>query len=310
MFHDLTAMKNGIFANHVLLVRPKTFHSNPETAADNHFQKKGHGEEYAAQANRELDGLLAALGNHGIATTVFEITDNLDTPDAIFPNNWFSTHRTGELVLYPMKAANRRTERRIEIIRFLEQEFDKTFDMSGFEDSGRYLEGTGSLVLDRKNRVAFAALSERTDPSLLRTWCKTLGYYPVLFTAVDGNGRPVYHTNVVMNIGNGFAAAALENIPDENERREVLQRLTEGGRRLVQLTGKQLESFAGNGLQLSSEAGQPVYLLSSTGWRSLEVHQQSLISECTAVITPDLSVIEQTGGGSARCMVAELFLQK
>jgi hypothetical protein len=132
----------------------------------------------------------------------------------------------------------------------------------------------------------------------------------VLFTAVDGDGRPIYHTNVVMNIGNGFAAAALENIPDENERREVLLRLTEGDRRLVQLTGKQLESFAGNGLQLSSEAGQPVYLLSSNGWRSLDVHQQSLISECTAVIKPDLSVIEQTGGGSARCMVAELFLQK
>jgi hypothetical protein len=303
-------MKTGIFANHVLLVRPRSFRSNPETATDNHFQKTGQGAEYAVQANLELDGMLTALGNQGITTTVFEITDDLDTPDAIFPNNWFSTHRTGELVLYPMKAANRRTERRNEIIRLLKKEYRKTFDMSGFEDSGKYLEGTGSLVLDRQNRIAFAAVSERTDPALVGIWCKTLDYEPVVFTALEGNGRPVYHTNVVLNIGNGFAAAALDNIPDEKERHHVQQRLKEGGRQLVPLTGEQLEAFAGNGLQLSAHDGQPVYLLSSTGWESLDSHQKALIAECTAVITPDLHIIEQTGGGSARCMVAELFPQK
>lgn len=298
------------FTNRILMVRPASFYGNPETSIDNHFQVTGNDDEIATAAAAEFDRMVDLLQEAGIDTVVFDSSDGIDTPDAVFPNNWFSSHRNGIVVLYPMKACNRRKERRTVITDWLKANSAGMMDLSPMESSGLYLEGTGSLVLDRTHRIAFAAVSERTDPGMVREWCEKMDYRPCLFSATDRNCQPVYHTNVVMNIGSGFTVAALDAIHDESERNTVTDWLEKTSPTIIRLSIDQLHSFAGNGIQLSDHSGAPVYLVSATGWKSLTEAQQALIASKTKVVTPEIPTIERHGGGSARCMVAELFLQK
>ncbi|MFM9052533.1 MAG: arginine deiminase-related protein, partial [Bacteroidota bacterium] len=237
----------------------------------------------------------------------FEQTDDSDTPDAIFPNNWFSTHLEMKLVLYPMKAENRRLERRREIIEWLGTRYTEMIDFSSFEKQGRYLEGTGSLVLDHLHRKAFAAVSDRTHQKLVLEWGRKMDFEIHLFSASDKNKNPIYHTNVVLALGHGFALAGLDAINSKGERDAVLSALSDTGRVIIELTTEQIHCFSANGLQLKNKFGNPVFVISKNGWEALSEEQKTIIRSMTEVITPSLTMTEQLGGGSARCMIAELF---
>lgn len=302
-----------MFASHVLMVRPRNFKSNPQTVLDNHFQKPAAGiDPTLAQelAETEFDRFVALLQDVGIAVTVIHQEDELDTPDAIFPNNWFSTHHDGTLTLYPMKAENRRAERRTSIIDKLQQAYTNLFDLREYEQHDSFLEGTGSMIIDHVHKNVFAAISERTHSELVTRWCDSMGYRPIVFSAIDREGQIIYHTNVMLHTGNGFAVIATSSIVDGTERAAVINALRSSDYELIDLSPDQVNEFAGNGLQLKNKNGEYIYVLSKRGWESLSDNQRERIKSRTHVITPDLSTIERLGGGSARCMMAELFDQK
>jgi hypothetical protein len=283
---------------------------NPQTILDNHFQtgvNTLNREEIESTIEKEFEDINYQLVNSGISVTVFNQDDGLDTPDAIFPNNWFSTHPEHIACLYPMKAPNRRMERRKEITDWLRTHYYKINDFSFNEEQGKFLEGTGSLVLDNENRTAYAAISDRTHPKLVVDWCRSMKYKPVLFSACDKNSNPIYHTNVVMCIGNGFTICSLAAIRSNAERRLLAEELEASGNIILDISLEQLHHFSGNGLQLKSKTGEYVFLISKNGWDHLSVFQREIIKANSKVITPVLSLTEQLGGGSARCMVAELF---
>lgn len=303
-------MPTSLFARRVLMVRPRNFHLNPQTLQDNHFQSIEYvysREEIESRIASEFDQLAQALQDQGIETRIFNQEDALDTPDAIFPNNWFSTHRNQTLILYPMKAENRRWERRPDIIQWLSSQYRSTLDFTEHEKSGRILEGTGSLVLDRVNRVAYASVSDRTHPKLVIEWCQKMNYRPVLFAAQDMNEKPIYHTNVVIAAGNGFMLVGKDAVGQASERSALNQHLNESGHTIIELSLEQLHQFAGNGLQLTNDKGEPVFVLSTGAWNSLSLFQQQTMLAHTQVIHSDLTLTEQLGGGSARCMLAELY---
>lgn len=298
------------FTGNVLMIRPRDFHCNPQTIMDNHFQSIEFDfsrDEIEANIQEEFEGLVSMLRSKGINVSIFEQTDKADTPDAIFPNNWFSTHADGKVVLYPMKAPNRRLERRQDIVEWLKSRYTETIDLSRFESEGKFLEGTGSLVIDHDNRIAYAAISDRTHPKMVMEWGKRMNYEVLLFSARDKNQNPIYHTNVVLALGNGFALVAADAINSTSERNALLRSLSESKRDIIQLTMDQVLCFSGNGLQLTGKNNTPVFILSKSGWDALTEPQRIIIRSSTDVITPDLRLTEQLGGGSARCMIAELF---
>lgn len=297
-------------SNAVLMVRPRDFHCNPQTILDNHFQSIGFDftrDEIEMKIQAEFDEFVGLLRAAGINVTIFEQSDDQDTPDAIFPNNWFSTHFDRKLVLYPMKALNRRLERRKEIIDWLSTRYTETIDLSAYENQGRFLEGTGSLVIDHDHRSAFAAISDRTHPKMVLEWGRRMGYEIQLFSASDKNSNPIYHTNVVMTLGRGFALVGLDAINSAAERKAVYAALSDTGREIIELTTEQIHFFSGNGLQLVDKNGDPLFVLSKNGWNALTEPQKIVIRSLTEVVTPSLNMTEQLGGGSARCMIAELF---
>ena len=297
-------------AEKVLMVRPRDFRCNPQTALDNHFQSIEFSfsrDEMEQQVNEEFDHYVSLLHEAGIETIIFNQSDSNDTPDAIFPNNWFSTHQDAGMVLYPMKAPNRRTERREDIIAWLSRSYSRVIDLSPFELQEKFLEGTGSLVLDQLHRIAYAVISDRTHPRLVIEWAKKMNYSVNLFSAHDKNHNPIYHTNVVLCLGNEFAMICPEAINSDAERKNILESLKKIRPNIIELTLEQVYHFAANGLQLSNKAGTPVFILSKNGWDSLNQSQRDKIKKLTQVVTPDLRMIEQLGGGSARCMVAELY---
>ncbi len=288
---------------------------NTETAASNRFQRLDASADAAtdqASAVAEFSALATALENAGIRVHVFEDTLEPHTPDAIFPNNWISFHADGTVVLYPMLAPNRRLERRMEIVAALgaEQGFaiKRIVDLTHGETRGRYLEGTGSLVLDRVNRIAYACLSPRTDAELLAEFSRQLDYEPVAFRATDAAGVPIYHTNVMLSVGTHFAAVCTAAIV-ESDRQNVVRRLRETGHEILDLTMAQMESFAGNLLELGSADASRVVALSAGALQSLETSQLQLFQrlQLRPVAVP-LTTIERLGGGSARCMIAEIHL--
>ncbi len=283
-----------MFASTVLMVRPAAFFANPETAASNPFQVADldlSPEETRKRVLGEFDGMVAMLREAGIEVIVVQDEAEPAKPDAIFPNNWFSTHPDGRLVLYPMLSPLRRLERSKAVFDAL-NDFDFWIDNQWlkFESEGRYLEGTGSLVLDHENKVAYAARSPRTDEGLVRAWCEVMDFRPVVFDTHD----QIYHTNVVMGIGDGFVGIGLQNVP------EAQHSLFEEP--VVPLTKQQIASFAGNFLTLANET----VVMSERGWKSLGPLQK----EFGKVLTPKLNTIEALGGGSARCMMAEIFLPR
>ena len=284
------------------------------TASSNVFQGRSGvtPAEQQQEAAREFDGLVDALRAAKIEVVVVDDTPEPHTPDSIFPNNWVSFHADGRVVLYPMEAVNRRTERRPDIIERLVDEFGfqvtEVLDLSEHENSGHYLEGTGSMVLDRVNRVAYACLSSRTQLDPLGDFAQRMGYDVVAFDAVDKDGVPIYHTNVLMNVGEALAVICDEAIVRDEQRDAVMTRLRESGRDVVSISYDQLDAFAGNMLELRSKEGDRVLAMSSQAWNSLNAEQRQVLQANGKIVSSPINNIESSAGGSVRCMLAEIHL--
>ncbi len=304
-------------ASAVILVRPTGFGYDPETAESNAFQHARHDIELQRKAAEEFDALLDALRHAGVSATVLDPADPA-APNSVFPNNWFSTHADGTVVLYPMCSASRRVERDPQLRQRLEQEggqVRQVLDLSVWEQRGLFLEGTGSLVLDRVHHLAFACISPRTSEPALNAWCEYLGYTPMPFLAtMDGTlaGQPVYHTNVVMSIGERFAVVCLEAMPYPAERDELRKALEEAGKELVHITLHQMNHFVGNMLQLRGKGNggsttQWIFL-SETAFLALRPEQRLAFQRHGQLVPVPVPTIEAVGGGSVRCMLAEDLL--
>lgn len=307
-------MKESQLASAVLMIRPAGFESNPETAESNRFQGSSDvppAEQHAA-ALREFEVLAAALDEQAVRVLIFDDTPEPHKPDAIFPNNWVSFHSDGTVVLYPMQALNRRLERRDDIIHRLSSEYGyavkQIIDLTHHERSGHFLEGTGSMVLDRANRIAYAALSSRTHLDPLGEFAQRMNYDIVAFDAADKSGTPIYHTNVLMNIGEELVVICDKAISKPDQRSAVIERLSETGRSILLLDFKQLASFAGNMLELRSESGDRVIAVSERAWRSLRRRQRRTIEQNARPVIAAIDNIERFAGGSVRCMLAEVHL--
>ncbi len=301
-------------ANAVLMIRPVRFMSNPQTLESNAFQAVPDvtPAEQQERALAEFDGLVTALEDAGVRTFVFSDTEEPHTPDAVFPNNWVSFHADGRVVLYPMEAPNRRGERRPDVIECLDREHgfhvSEVIDLSGHEQDGVFLEGTGSMVLDRVNRIAYACLSSRTQLDALGDFAQRLDYEVCAFEAVDRAGQPIYHTNVLMMVGEKIAVLCAEAIPDAAQRTAVLDSLARTGHRLLLLSYPQLESFAGNMLELEGRDGRRVVAMSRQAYDALNEEQHDLLRANGDVVTAAIDNIERSAGGSVRCMLAEIHL--
>jgi hypothetical protein len=312
----MTEPEESQLASAVLMIRPVRFGSNPLTAASNRFQGRNPDEPAQQQldAAREFDGLCEALEAAGIEVVTVVDTLEPEKPDAIFPNNWVSFHADGRVVLYPMLAPNRRTERRLDIIEMLGRDHGfvvrEIIDLSCHEADGHFLEGTGSLVLDRAHRVAYACLSPRTTPNALGDFSRRLDYEVVAFDAVDRNGTPVYHTNVMMNVGEKTAVICAEAIPDDGQRDAVLARLRVTGHDVIEIRMDQMESFAGNMLELRAASGNTMIAMSGQALRSLDGDQLAALACNSTIVSAPIEHIERSAGGSVRCMLAEIHLPR
>ncbi len=295
----------------VVMIRPNRFHPNPETAGDNRFQSVPDmtPEAVAGLARAEHDGAVEALRAAGVMVHVFQ-DERDDTPDSIFPNNWFSTHSGGHVAIYPMYAASRRRERRWDVIEMLKAEYRvaEVTDYSGLEPDALSLEGTGAMVLDHIGRLAFVARSHRADPILLERFCTRFGYEPIVFDAVDESGTPVYHTNVLMTIGTEFAMVGLDMVPDDERRTTIVERLEETRREVIPLSHRQIAEFAGNAIELETPGGL-ILALSARALAALDADQIATLEKSVRLVPLDLPVIE-SAGGSARCMIAGLHLAR
>jgi len=292
------------------MIRPVSFGFNEQTAGSNAFQNRDDNSNVQAEALKEFDGFVNTLRNNGINVTVIDDTKEPHTPDSIFPNNWVSFHADGNIFLYPMQAENRRLERREDIINQLEDNFTvhRIEDLSRFEIEGKYLEGTGSMVLDRENKIAYASISPRTNKDVLAGFCRQTGYQPITFSAFDENGQAIYHTNVLMGIGSKFAVVCLDSITDQAEQDEVLASFKATGKEVINISFDQMNHFAGNLLEVKSIGGETLIVMSQTAYNSFMEKQKTALSKYGKLVYADISTIERVGGGSARCMMAEVHL--
>ncbi len=294
------------------MVRPDSFGSNPETLASNRFQRAGGATPALRRAARaEFEGLALALQGVGVEVEVFSGLARSASPDEVFPNNWLSTHADGSLVLYPLMAPSRRLERRSDIVAALDSRYRTTrlLDLTPHERRGAFLEGTGSLVLDRPGRVAYACLSPRTSAQVLDAFGTELGYRPHAFEALDAKGRPVYHTNVLMALGARFAVVCGAALPDPDARRRLRASLEDGGREIIDIDFAQLAAFAANVLELAAPQG-PVVALSTRALGSLRPDQRRRLERHAELVPADVGTIETYGGGGVRCMLAEIHLPR
>ncbi|MEI6156530.1 MAG: arginine deiminase-related protein [bacterium] len=297
----------------VLMIRPRTFQPNPETAVDNAFQSAGvadvtERQTVAAQAQIEVASVAAALRGEGVGVVMFEDREGIDTPDSVFPNNWISTHDDGRVVLYPMAAPSRRRERRGDVVEGLRERYtvSQLLDLSPVELEGRYLEGTGALVLDHVHRIAYMARSGRANEAVLDQWCEAMGYTAEVFNTADQSGQPIYHTNVVLSIATNFVVAGLNNIPDPTERARIAARLGETGRDVIEIDRGQVAEFAGNGLELTGGRGR-LFVLSTRALAALRPDQIAAIETSARILAIGIPTIERSGG-SVRCMLAGIHL--
>lgn len=304
--------------NTLLMIRPVAFRMNEQTAVNNYFQEDLaiKNTEINTKAQREFDDFVEKLRSIGVNVIVENDDLLMDTPDSIFPNNWVSFHENGTVALYPMFAENRRRERREEIMDRLEEEgfaIDGFMDYTSAEDENLFLEGTGSILMDRVHKIAYCALSPRADEELFIEFCEDFEYDPVVFTAyqtVDGNRLPIYHTNVMMCLAENFCVICLDTIDDQSERKEVVKRLRESGKEVIAISETQMSHFAGNMLQVEGANQKRYLVMSSAAHNSLTPQQIAAIEKHCPIISSDLETIETCGGGSARCMMAEVFLPK
>lgn len=301
----------------IVMIRPVAFRMNEQTVVNNFFQEDLdiQNAEINAKAQKEFDAFVDKL--RAVGVNIIVINDDLknDTPDSIFPNNWVSFHHNGNVGLYPMFAENRRRERREEVLERLEDEgfvIENIVDYTSAEDEGLFLEGTGNLLLDRVNRKAYCALSPRADEELLIEFCEDFEYTPVVFVAyqtVDGQRKPIYHTNVMMCLGDEFCVICLDAIDDAKEKKNVVQHLKQDGKEIIAITEEQMHAFAGNMLQVQG-ADKKYLTMSTAALNSLTDDQIKTIEKYSEILSSDLTTIETCGGGSARCMMAEVFLPK
>ncbi|NTJ68356.1 amidinotransferase [Agrobacterium rhizogenes] len=290
------------------MVRPHHFTVNTQTAADNRFQLlTTASDNFASQAFEEITRAAEALERQGVTVHLFE-DDSVETPDSVFPNNWFSTHAGGHVAIYPMKVPNRRRERRSDVVDMLKQRYrvQDVIDYSGLEPDGLFLEGTGAMVLDHIDRVAYAVRSDRTDPIALERFCTHFNFEPMLFDARDDEGVPVYHTNVLMCVATNFTMIGSGLITDSRRRDEILARLQRSGRDVIHLTNRQIAEFAGNAIELQGTEGR-ILALSTTALAALDNNQRTAIERHVRIIAFDLPTIERAGG-SVRCTLAGIHL--
>lgn len=303
-------------ASHILMVRPAAFQYNAETALSNEFQQKIEGyspEQILEKARLEFDTMVAELTAVKIDVEVVEDTPTPIKPDAIFPNNWFSVGPNGLLTIFPMKNKNRQLEKRRDIIENIKQKYnvENELDLSEYEQKDRALEGTGSIVYDHINKTAYACLSPRTDVELFKSYCNKIGYTPVIFNSYDAKGKLIYHTNVVMCVGSGYVVVGLDTVKDVEERQSLLDAFYRSNLEIVELTDDQIfKHFAGNMLQVESRDGDLYLVMSQRAFRSLLSEQIAQIEKYAKLLPVSIDIIETIGGGSARCMMAEIFPNK
>ncbi|WP_332028926.1 citrulline utilization hydrolase CtlX [Kaistella sp.] len=303
-------------ASTVLMVEPIAFGYNAQTAQNNYFQVEQKDADIQTKALEEFNSFVDKLKSKGI--NVITVKDTLDphTPDSIFPNNWVSFHNDGKVVLYPMFAPNRRVERRTDILETLKDkgfEITEIDDLSHFEDHDKFLEGTGSMIFDHEHKIAYGSVSLRLDEELFRQFCQKFGFRPVVFHSYQNAGDqrlPIYHTNVMMCVADKFLVICLDCIDDELEREKVQEVIKSTGKEIIEISEDQLQQFAGNMLQVQNEAGDKFLVMSETAYKSLTPAQIQNIEKYCEIIYSDLNTIETNGGGSARCMLAEVFLPK
>jgi len=303
-------------ATALMMVRPVRFCYNEETAVDNAFMNNTSFNKESTQekARQEFDNYVSILQSKGVEVAFFEDTLEPHKPDSIFPNNWISFHEDGTVVLYPMKAMNRRIERRQDIIEGIEKTFNykisKIIDITEEEKEERFLEGTGSIIFDYLNKIAYACVSQRTHKEVLEDIAKKIGYKVHTFTSVDENGKEIYHTNVMMCVAERFAMVCAQSIRDETERENLLSSLRETGHEVVLLSYEQINNFAGNALEVTNSKGNRYLIISKAGYDSLTAEQKAIIEQYDEIVPIPLETIETNGGGSARCMIADIRLPK
>ncbi|MBL4745259.1 MAG: amidinotransferase [Flavobacteriaceae bacterium] len=305
--------------NTIVMIRPVSFRMNEQTAVNNYYQKVLDDvtpETIQEKALAEFDAFVAVLRAEGVEVIVIDDTENPDTPDSIFPNNWISFHENGTVGLYPMFAENRRLERREDVLEVLEEKgfvIENVIDYTSAEDEKVFLEGTGSLLLDRINRKAYCAISPRADEELFIEFCEDFEFTPVPFESyqtVEDKRLAIYHTNVMMCLGEKFAVICLDSIDDKKERKMVKMHLKEDGKELIVISEDQVNNFAGNMLQVQGKDGEALLIMSTAAFSSLTAHQIIMLQKHCRIVSSSLDVIEACGGGSARCMMAEVFLPR
>lgn len=295
--------------SHVLMIQPVNFGFNAETAVNNAFQVKGYNDNAQQKALHEFEHFVAGLKNNNIDVNVIKDTALPYTPDAIFPNNWISFHQ-GVICLYPMYAVNRRNERKPGLIETLKEEYNilKVIDLTAYETQQKFLEGTGSMVLDRQHNIAYACLSPRTDKTVLNDFCRQMKYTPVIFDATDQNNMPIYHTNVMMCVADKFVVICLDSIRDSIQKQTLTDSFLASNKKVVTISYEQMNHFAGNMLQVENKQGEKFLVMSSQAYKSLTIKQANELEQFNQIIHAPLNTIETNGGGSARCMMAEVFV--
>lgn len=304
--------------NSILMIRPINFRMNEQTAVNNYYQEELDlkNSEINKKAQQEFDAYVDTLRSHGVEVIVVSDTDEFDTPDSLFPNNWISFHEDGTVAFYPMFAENRRNERREDILDILEEKgflIENVMDYSSAEQENIFLEGTGSILLDRANGKAYCALSPRADEELFIEFCEDFEYTPVVFTAyqtVEGKRKPIYHTNVMMCLAKTFAVICLDTIDDKQERKNIVKHLKENNKQIIEISENQVNHFAGNMLQVEGANNELFLVMSQAAFDCLTSAQIQQINKHCKIISSSLETIETCGGGSARCMMAEIFLPK
>ncbi|MDC0622973.1 arginine deiminase-related protein [Flavobacteriaceae bacterium] len=302
------------------MIRPLAFNYNVQTAVNNHYQNANDFNSNSNQINltaqTEFDNFVLKLKSFGVNVIVFQDDDKFDTPDSVFPNNWISFHSNGDIALYPMFAKNRRNERREDVVKCIEKNgypINNVIDYSFAEESNIYLEGTGSIVLDRLNKKAYCAISERSNEDLLIEFCEDFEYSPIIFSAfqsVKEVRELIYHTNVMMCVADNFVIICLDCIDDKKERNNVISHLKGDGKEIIEISENQVNSFAGNMLQILGRNNNPLLIMSESAYNVLTSFQKDIINKYVKIVFSSLNTIETYGGGSARCMMAEVFLPK
>lgn len=318
LLHAIFTWHMKQITNTILMIRPVNFRMNEQTAVNNYFMEEMElgAETINKKAQREFDAFVSVLRDKGIKVITVDDRIETDTPDSIFPNNWISFHRNGTVVVYPMFAENRRRERREDLLDILENEgfhIEQLIDYTSAEEEGLFLEGTGSIIMDRENQKVYCALSERAHEELLIEFCEDFDCTPVIFTAnqtVNGERLPIYHTNVMMCVAEEYAVICLDAIDNKAERKNIIRHLKNDGKEIISISEGQMHKFAGNMLQVYGEGEQRYLVMSTAAYNSLSEEQLSKLEGYNPILHSPLDTIETCGGGSARCMMAEIFLPK